>query len=159
MSAVEVSTWKECIKKNKTRKVRLKNIDDYIKNLDGTFQFSACDLTKECSKIIKELASKCTESGLSSAIYVDIENIRVYGLFHCLLEENGTVSVFYAVHALALEVSRQQSQPELKIKSELQKSEIERQIATETLARSAIETLSEMGIHLSLSGKSGIIIC
>ena len=152
MSDVEVSSWKECIKRNQTRKIPVKKLDDYIKNLRYAFQFPARDLTNECSKIIKDLATTCNARGLTSTIHGDLdEKTRVYGVFHCLLEDDGTVSVFYAVHTLALEVARQRIQPELRVITDVQKDELEHQIASQSLARSATKTLSEMGVDLNLS--------
>ena len=152
MSAVAISYWSECIQSNQTKNIPLRNLDDHIRNISCTFQFPARDLTNECASIIKDLATKCDSRGLTSTIYGDLDKkTKVFGLFHCLLEEDGTVSVSYAIHTVALKVAKQQVQRELSIKTDVQKDELQQQIANDTLAKSAMKTILEMGLDLKMS--------
>ena len=150
MPEVNVNKWKECIISNQIRKIPPVNLDDFIRTLQYTFQFPARDLTSECAKTIKDLARDCDQRGLSSSISGHLDRkTEVYGLIHCLLEEDGTLSVFYAFHTLTLELSMKQIEPEIWIQSDVH--ELEREIASSTLARSAFKTISEMGLSLGIN--------
>ena len=120
MPEVNVNKWRECIISNQIRKIPLVNLDDFIRTLQYTFQFPARDLTSECAKTIKDLARDCDQRGLSSSISGHLDRkTEAYGLFHCLLEEDGTLSVFYAFHTLTLELSMKQIEPEIWIQSDV----------------------------------------
>ena len=101
-----VNNWKERVLSDVTKGIPLENLPDYIDYLGDTLAIKDRNMVAKFADTIKELANECTNKGLSSTITGKTGETFMYALFHCVKEGDGSVSITYAVHNIALEMQK-----------------------------------------------------
>merc|ERR1719369_772693 len=92
-----VNNWKEKVLSDATKGIPMENLPDYIDYLGEALTITDQSLVGKIAETIKELASNCTHKGLTRTISSKTGDGHVFTMFHCVKEEDGSVSIAYAL--------------------------------------------------------------
>jgi len=112
---MSIDKWKETLLSKCCTGLDRKRLPDYLDLIKSDFSITSEELTNQLVTTITKLAKECGTRGQASTIYGDLdEKTALYGLFHCIQESDGTLSVSYAIHTLSAEMARTGVQPQIK---------------------------------------------
>ena len=101
-----VNNWKEKVLSDATKGIPMENLPDYIDYLGDALTITDQSLVEKIADTIKELANDCTHKGLTSSISSKTGDGHMFAMFHCVKEEDGSVSIAYALHNIELEMQK-----------------------------------------------------
>jgi len=144
-----VNEWKEKKHIKTNSGIDRANLEEYLKTLEPNFRFLPNDLANKFTSELGKLASECDRSGSTSTIYGDLdEKTGLYGLFHCIEDERGRLTISYAITTLSAEFA-QPTAPGLQVIQGVQDPlSLDKNWATSRLARTAIMELQDMCINV-----------
>ena len=112
---MSIEKWKETLLSKSCTGLEPKKLPDYLNLIKSDFSITGQNLTNQFVATITKLAEECGTRGQASTIYGDLdEKTALYGLFHCIQDSVGTLSVSYAIHTLSVKMARTGVQPQIK---------------------------------------------
>jgi len=94
---IEIDNWDEKMISNATKRIPMKNIDDHIRNIQRKLKFD----NDEFANSIRELTRKCKDMRATSVVKGKISPTSgILGIFSCAREDDGSVSIAYAIHTV-----------------------------------------------------------
>ena len=133
---------------NRSTGIQRQNLHHFIQLLKREFPFPTENLANEFTDNLENLAKSCDHRGLTSTVFGHLDTkSSLYGIFHCVQESEGSVSVSYAFHTIEAEMATQGIKASIKSMLGVQEQVyLSPYKTTSHLAKSSLEELHKLGV-------------
>ena len=142
--------WSQSISSDCSVGVKRDDLPGVIRLIKDSLNLPDPKLSEGIATTLQEIAMNCGKRGLSSTVYGDINaTTAFFGLFHCLEDEDGTVTVSFVTHTLFTTQVRTHILPHVKVQQGLQGAvTLGTGWTADEMARPAFHELRRIGVYM-----------